>query len=174
MSETLTEQEARAFVGSNRGYYLGAWRPALTSQGGALGFNIAAFFFSGLWLGYRKMYKAAFILYGLFLTVTVLEAVLFAGILRGMPQREKVDWMRGLDLLVMLIVAIVVGIGGNRWYLTQARRALSEVRSKGLSEDAHLKALSSRGGTSLGVALGLTALFVVVHMFLYGVLFGVV
>jgi hypothetical protein len=155
MSLTPTEHEVRAYVGSNADYYLKAWQPGLTGDGGASGFNIAAFFLSSLWLGYRKMYMAVLILFGIILAEIVLEELLFVGILK---MREAPP---GVSLLVGLIVAIVVGIGANRWYLAQARRVIGEVRSQGLQEEAHLKTLSSRGGTSLGASLGLFALFAV-------------
>jgi hypothetical protein len=58
MTPIPTEEEIRAFVGPNSGYYLNAWQPALSDQGSVSGFNVAAFFLSGLWLGYRKMYKS--------------------------------------------------------------------------------------------------------------------
>jgi hypothetical protein len=169
MSLTPTEQEVRAFVGSNADYYLGAWQPALTGEGGASGFNIAGFFLSGLWLGYRKMYTALFILFGIILAEGILEAVLFVGIFK---MRER---PLGLYMLVTLLVAIVVGIGGNRWYLARARRVISDVRSRGLPEEAHLKALSSRGDTSLSASLGLCALFIVASTVvgvILGLLFG--
>jgi hypothetical protein len=53
-------------------------------------------------------------------------------------------------------------VWGNGWYLSHAWRVIAEVRSRGLEESAHLQALAERGGTSLGTALGLSLLFVVV------------
>ena len=82
MSVTPTEQEIRAFVGSNAEYYLRAWRPALSNEGGTSRFNVAAFLITGLWLGYRKMYSAVFILFGIIIAGTVLESILFIGILK--------------------------------------------------------------------------------------------
>jgi hypothetical protein len=124
--------------------------------GGPGRFNIAAFFFSGLWLGYRKMYAVMFLLFGVLLAETVLEEVLFVGLLKW---REA---PAGLSLLVTLIVSIVVAVCGNGWYLSHARRVIADVRAQGLSEGPHLKALAERGGTNLGASLGLCALFVVV------------
>jgi hypothetical protein len=154
MAITPTEQEVRAYVGSNADYYLRGWRPALTGEGRASGFNIAAFILSFLWLGYRKMYMAVLILYGIILAAFVLERLLFVAFLK-MP-----DSPLGMNLLAW-IVASAVGGGGNRLYLAQARRVIREVRSQGLQEEAHLKTLSSRGGTSLGASVGLFVLFVV-------------
>lgn len=153
MAVTLTEQEVRAFVGSNAKYYLKAWRRALSGEGGASGFNLAAFFLVGLWLGYRKMYAAAFILYGIFLIVTVLDLCLFA----GMPKMEYSP--SGLGRYTGLVAAIVTGVCGNGWYLSHTRRVVAEVRSRGLSEEDHLRTLAARGGTSVGAALGLFLLY---------------
>jgi hypothetical protein len=153
-SAALTEQEIRAFVGSSADYYLRSWKPALSGRGRASGFNVFAFLGSGLWLGCLKMYRATFILLGIILAEEVLEQVLFLGILqmRTAPR---------LDGLIGLVVGIVSGMCGNGWYLSHARRVIAEVRSQGLEDDAHLKELARRGGTSLGASLGLLLLFAV-------------
>ncbi len=56
--ETLTEEEIRAFVGSNADYFLKKWRPALEGLSNKAGFNCAAFCLSGFWFPYHKMYAA--------------------------------------------------------------------------------------------------------------------
>src|SRR5262249_21241091 len=136
MTPIPTEEEVRAFVGPNSGYYLNAWQPALSDQGRVSGFNVAAFFLSGLWLGHRQMYKAVFILFGIIMAEEVLEGLLFVGILKmqGSPC--------GMSFIVGLVVGIVTAEGGNGWYLSQAQRVIAEVRSQGLEEDAHLKTLA--------------------------------
>jgi MFS family permease len=152
-----TEQELRAVVGSNSDYYLKAWQPALAGQGHASGFNVAAFFLAAPWLGYRKMYKAVFILFGIILAVTVLENVLFLGILKTQVLFFVVSALVGL--VGALVVAIVTAVCSNGWYLSHVQRVIAEVRSQGLEEDAHLQALAAHGGTSLGASLGLFSLF---------------
>ncbi len=133
------EQEIRAIVGSKADYYLKKWRPVLEGKSHGAGFNWAAFFFSGLWLPYRKMYIATLIFFGVILFETILEENFFMGFL-GMPEASA-----ALGSLVGLVVAIICGIYGNRWYLSHARKVISHVRSQGLQEDAYLKALSRRG-----------------------------
>jgi hypothetical protein len=98
-----------------------------------------------------------FILFGILLAVTVLEELLFVGILKmqGSPS--------GMNLLVGLIVGIVTAMCGNGWYLSHAQRVIAEVRPEGLEEDAHLKTLARRGGTSLGAAVGLILLLMVLQ-----------
>jgi hypothetical protein len=58
-------------------------------------------------------------------------------------------------------VGIEIGIGGTRCYLARAGRVVEDVRSQGLPERVQLKALSSRGGTSLGGSFGLIGLAIV-------------
>jgi hypothetical protein len=159
-----SHREVRAFVGPRAGYYLDSWRRALDGDGGASGFNVAAFFLSGLWLGYRKMYAAVFTLFAVLLVESVLELVLFVGVLK------KEDTPSGMNTAVSLAVAVVVGGYGNRWYLARARRAIADVRARGLPEDEHLDALAARGGTSIISAVGVFALFLAVG---FAVNFGV-
>jgi hypothetical protein len=152
-ADTPTEQELRAFVWPNANYYLKSWQPALSDEGGPTGFKWAAFFFPGLWLGYRKMYAAVFILYGLVLAETALEPVVFVCVLK-LP-----DVPHGLGAIVGLVTGVLIGTFGNGWYLARARRVIGEVRSLGLSEADHLKALAARGGISPAASLGLFFLF---------------
>jgi hypothetical protein len=153
-ADTPTEQELRAFVGPNADGYLKSWQPALSGEGGPTGFRWAAFFWPGLWLGYRKMYAAALILYGLLLVETALEPVVFVSVLK------TPDAVRGLATLVALVTGVVTGTFGNGWYLARARRVIAEVRSLDLSEEDHLKELAARGGTSFGASVGPFLLFV--------------
>jgi hypothetical protein len=160
MSTKPTAAEVRAFVGSNSDYYLQAWQPALSGRGRASKFNGAAFFLVGFWLVYRKMYQAAFILCGAVFVGTLLELLLFVRILRMRQPPPEIDLLFTSGFT--LVVALVVGACGNGWYLSRARRAIAEVRARGLPEDAHLEAIARRGGTaSEGGVLGLTFLLIV-------------
>ncbi len=58
----LEEDDVRLLVGSRAEFYLAHWQSALNGVEESFGRNWAAFFFSGLWFPYRKMYKATFIL----------------------------------------------------------------------------------------------------------------
>src|SRR5262245_25293633 len=75
------EQELRAFVGPRADVYLRKWAPLLYGSGQA-GFNWPAFLLAGIWLPYRKMYAVSLIFYGAIVAESVLEEVVFAGILR--------------------------------------------------------------------------------------------
>ena len=147
----LTEQEVRAFVGVKADYYLKKWWPALAgteSTGNVAGFNWAAFFLSGLWLPYRKMYRATAILFGVILLETLFEEVVYVGML------GKSEAPGSLGRFVGLIVALVCGGFGNAWYLSHAQKKINILRSKGLSEEAYSLALAKQGGASVAAALG--------------------
>lgn len=159
LGKSLTEQELRAFIGKGADYYLKKWQPILGGQGRRrAGFNWAAFFLPGLWFPYRKMHKAAFIFYGISLIETILEEVLFVGIL-GKPESPFV-----LDFLYTIVVGIVCGAFGNIWYLSHTRKVTDEVRSKGLQEEAYFELLSKRGGTNLKKSLGFFILFLLIAL----------
>lgn len=145
----LSEHEIRSVVGPKADYYLKKWREL--DWGWRRGINWAAFFLSGFWLPYRKMYKAALIFYGIILLESILEWRVFGD-----------ETPRGLEGLVGLAAAIVCGAYGNRWYLAHATKVIMQVRAQELSGNAFMDAISKRGGTSIGAALGFFAVIVAV------------
>jgi len=168
MSTVLTEDEVRAFVGENADYYLQTWAPALSGQGRGSRFNGAAFLVPVLWLGYRKMYLPMFIFYGI---TAMIQFVLILGLFVGVLEMSNSSPALGLVALVltclgMLVPFLVAGFVGNRWYLARARRVIEEIRSQDLPQEAHLKALSSRGGTSSWAVFVLLGFFVIGEMLL--------
>jgi hypothetical protein len=164
--DNLAEQEVRAFVGSRADYYLKKWHAALEGVGTGKGFNWAAFFLSGLWLPYRKMYVPAIIFYGIILLESTLEEVVFVGVL-GRPEAPAI-----LGRVVGFVAAYVCGYYGNQWYLSHTRKAVAAVRSQRMTEDeeAYLKSLSEVGGTNIAASLGFLALFLIAFIFILFIL----
>jgi hypothetical protein len=150
-----TEQELRSFVGPKADYYLEKWQLAFDGNERGIGFNWAACLLSGLWLPYRKMYAITGIFFGLILVESVVEEVVFVGIL-GWPETPV-----ALDRAVGIGAAVVCGVFGNRWYLSHARKVIVKTRSEGQREDAYLQKLARRGGTSIAASIGFFMLFLV-------------
>jgi Protein of unknown function (DUF2628) len=149
----LTDEEVRAFVGSKASYYLEKWRPPLAGAGDAgysnsTGFNWAGFFLAGLWLPYRKMYRATLILWGTLLIATLVEDIIYVGFL-GRPEAPG-----SLARFVSIIASLICGGFSNEWYLSHAEKTINEVREQGLTDDSYLNALASRGGTNIAASLG--------------------
>jgi hypothetical protein len=134
--------QLRAFVGRKADSYLGKWAPTLANPRRKPGFNFAAFFLSGLWMGYRKMYKAALIFYAALLFATIVFAVWEASF-------PETSGAAVLDRMISFGVALLCGFAGNSWYLAHAKRVIAQARSEGLEGEPLLRALSKRGGTSL-------------------------
>ena len=133
------KEEFRAFVGPNwADYYYGALRRILTGKGSGASFNWAAFFLTGFWLPYRKMYLATVIFYGIVFLEIILE--------------DKTTGL--LYFVVNLLIPVICGAYGNRWYLSHARRVIAVVRRRLLERDIFLQRLANRGGTSLVSAIG--------------------
>lgn len=146
----VTEQELRAFVGANPDYYVKKWTPALQGSGKGTGFNWAGFFLAGLWLPYRKMYVSAVVLYGIVAVFSLPE------IMQTSAGAES-HFSSGIGI----ILAIVCGARGNRWYFSHAKKVITQIRARGEDGDAHLQIVSKRGGTNLFAALGFLAGFLV-------------
>ncbi len=144
--------ELRAFVGRKADHYLKKWVPVFKSAHNRAGFSVAGFFLSGLWLGYRKMYTAAAVFYGVLLGVTFLTSAMAAS---GSGQATE----GAIDRVVGIGAALICGFGGNGWYLAHTKRSIAAARAEGLEGEALLHVLAARGGTSLLASLGLFALY---------------
>lgn len=149
--EYFNEHEARAFIGKETDYYLKKWQPILEGRSQRAGFNWAAFFLTGLWLAYRKMFKGAFIYCGIILIVSFLRSFYTLAILFKPEPPVAIDILEGL---VYLATSIICGTFGNIWYLSRTRKGINEIRTQGLQDKAYFQSLSKSGGTSLGKSLG--------------------
>jgi hypothetical protein len=143
IAEDPSEAETRAVVGPRADFYLRTWQA--TERGG---FNWAAFLFSGLWMPYRKMYRATSILYGIIIAETVAEELVFVWWL-GMPETP-----RAVERGVTVAVCWMCGGFGNSWYLAHVRRAVASARANVVDEAERLRWLERRGGTSVRAAIG--------------------
>jgi len=117
------------------------------------------------------MYLITAIFFGIILLESILEEVVFVGIL-GKPEAPP-----ALSRLVGLVATILCGSLGNHWYLSHTWKAIAEVKDQGLPEDAYLQALAKRGGTSIAGSLAFFILFVVtvfLVLFLLALLFPAV
>ncbi|HET6328254.1 MAG TPA: DUF2628 domain-containing protein [Planctomycetaceae bacterium] len=139
LDQPLTEEEIRAFVGRKADYYVEQW-----IRRDSMGANWAAFFLSGIWFPYRRMYRVTLIFFAAILADSVIE--------------EVIDFPRQLSRLLAVVVAGICCSFANRWYFHHATSKIREVRAQGLPAERYLDAVASRGGTSLFAGLGLFAL----------------
>ncbi len=159
-----------AYVGPRSEYYLRKWAHKLEDPSAEAGMNWAAFFLTAFWFGYRKMYKATFMLFGASIGVGILQAVIFMGILRQPTVPPLVS------LVVNLMFAIVCGVYANSWYLSQAKREIVAAHAKGLEGEHLYFALEQRGGTSILASLGLVfgVSFLLTALLIVGLIVAVV
>ena len=155
MTITPSESEIRAFVGSNSKYYLKKFLPSATGKISISNFNLGALFFGILWLPYRKIWKVAYMFYGIIVVEMILEMIIFQGILH---REVPVVW----DRISGIIPAVICGQFGNRWYYSQMCNVISELRPDEYPDESYLKKLSERGGTNLAASFGLFILFIIV------------
>ena len=145
----FTEAEARAAIGPRHEYYIGQWRQTQRRR-----FNRAAFWFSGAWLPFRRMYLATIIFY-----VAILALDLAVNAVLGQPLNQQQLVARGAACTV--IAATVCGIWGSRWYRAHVARLIQTVRALNLPADEHLRQLEAVGGTRPIHAIGAILFFAV-------------
>ena len=138
--EVSKTDELKAFVGKNTDYYLNQWSDR------SYNFNWAAFFLSGFWLAYRKMYWQVLVLLG---ATVVLSLVLQA---LGITQA----WIPSL------VIGLVCGTYGDRWYHNHALRVVRKFRLKEPRTDERIMLLAKRGGVSQILVIAVIVIAVIV------------
>jgi len=148
--EEASEAELRAVFGPRADYYVAQWQGTARRAS-----NWAAFWFSGAWLPFRRLYSAALIFYAAIAVESVLEEIVFRWIGYG-------EVPTAVSRAVALACATVCGVWGNRWYLARVRRVISETRALALPPEEHLRELGRRGGTRVWHAVAFLFVFVIV------------
>ncbi len=155
LTGTQDEILLREYAGSKAEYYLTRWARLASTGRMSAGFNGAAFGLSGFWLLYRKMFRAATLLFGIILVESIVEDVVAIKVL-AMPQLPSL-----VAPIVTLAIAIVVGRYGTYWYYRQALRKVAIAKALFSDRETQIRFLRKRGGGSvLAIALGVPALLV--------------
>ncbi|MGG1679711.1 DUF2628 domain-containing protein [Neobacillus sp. NRS-1170] len=148
--------EQHKVVQINTSYYDSKWgsaqNPAKKNT-----WNWVAFFFPLFWLAHRKMYKW-FLVFGLI------------GTLKLLPQHFSDNPIWGyINTPYYLVIAIIVGWFGNRWYYNHTSQVLKQ--AKALPESQKDAYLQKKGGTNIGMMLGLCALLYLFYFVADGVFY---
>ena len=100
----LPPEAARALIGPRAEYYLKRWELLAEGRGPTLGFNWAAFFGSGLWLLYRRMYRAFWLWFGGLLVMDLL-------LVRAFPAMSNdVDGAITLVIVCGILYLLLLGV----------------------------------------------------------------
>lgn len=145
LQEAIAPKELHKVVRNNTAYYDFKWGKAKDPEKGN-GWNWIAFFFPLLWLAYRKMYKL-FIIIALVGVPTLITSVF-------------IDIPMWIDFIVYFGTMLFTGWQGNRLYYKHTVRVLH--KAKELSDAQHNYYFQTKGGTHVGIMLGLNALLFVV------------
>jgi Protein of unknown function (DUF2628) len=135
---TLTEHEARAFVGPRAEHFLRAWRTYMTGAVALPRFSFWAFLLGPFWFGYRKLYGLAALW---FLAVSALMTYVE---LSAMSYTILVNVGR----VGMFIIAVTAGRFANYAYLLKAERAARKARAVAPDLAGRERVLRARGGAT--------------------------
>ncbi|MCH5190702.1 MAG: DUF2628 domain-containing protein [Oscillospiraceae bacterium] len=174
----VSTEEAASFVRVNAFKYL---RNFFYAKSNRKTWNWAAFFFAPYWFFYRKMYKLGVIFMSLLIVVVAICSVQSPYIKyqrESLALSEKYSTMgtassaemyedekalikenpvgAALSLMpqaVLIIIGIIAGIKGNKWYYDQTVKNVRQIKSE--TEDPNLRKLNiyKKGGTSMSAAV---------------------
>lgn len=152
----ISGEEIQYFVGDKFDYYIRKWRGAKNPESNA-GWNWATFFGGIFWMGYRKIYKYALYVIGLFAAIDVVE------ILANIKLRPWINYA------IWAILAFM----GNSIYFKHVKKSIIEIKQKSLRDEENIGELINCGGTSWGgvgiVLLMLIAYAILILLFEYAV-----
>ncbi|MFE4042798.1 MULTISPECIES: DUF2628 domain-containing protein [unclassified Priestia] len=145
VDELMSFEEEHKVVRTNTSYYDLKWgktaNPAKNNT-----WNWAAFFLTSAWFAYRKMYKHFFIL-------TFIEVIWFSLLC-------FVDIPEWSDAIVFGGASLITGLCANRWYYKHVKNVLA--RAGAQPEQRKEAYLQIKGGTHIGIAIGLSILALVI------------
>lgn len=142
----------RSFFGEKQAdYYIERLRRI--ENGEVALFNVFAFFFSSLWMAYRKMYLELLILLLILMLTEVFWYFVF-----GIDNS-------GFDKITNLLWSLVIGGFANYFYMKKARRTVTKAKETYTSLNDRLDYIKRIGGTSI-LSLSLFILFFIVLVLL--------
>lgn len=145
----IDQNDLAAFVGpDNTGYYMQKYNEMNMSNSKA-SWNWAAFLIAGPWMLYRKMYKNALIFFAIALVSNIVPF---------------------LGSMISLALVVCSGIFGNHLYFMHAESQINA--SHGMDEYQKQAYLRSKGGTSVGAAIGITLAYVFVVCLIIGIVYA--
>ena len=139
------EEQMRAYVGEEKAdYYLKHWRLQSTKM------NWAAFFITGFWMIYRKMYAYAAIFFAIIMTESFLSEIIAVSVF-GLETTPS-----AYDSAMNIAVAVTMGMMGNTMY---RRHVEKQIAKEGTDLD-RLKMLGGTNPLAAWVSLGIFILLI--------------
>lgn len=120
---------AYAYVRKNQDYYFLKWKKENS-------WNWAAFFLAPFWLGYRKMYRYLFMLFGAYLVTDILLLLIYP------------NYPESWDYSIGTAGYAVIGIKGNDLYKQKTYQMAERIKQQGGSLKDQLYRLEKAGGTT--------------------------
>ncbi|MEL1135500.1 DUF2628 domain-containing protein [Desulfitobacterium sp. THU1] len=146
------EQELlRLYIGKNADYYLRKWSKK-TAPGTALSWNMAAFLFSALWVGYRQMYAYLVMLVGALLSADLI----YIFVLKMEP-----------DVRITILISCLMGAFGNALYYRFVQNKILQLKAQDLEFEEMKRRAATAGGPNWRGILATVLLF-----FLYNIALG--
>jgi hypothetical protein len=130
----LTEEDFRAFVGSNANAYWSWLEKSQIKKRLIGGFVWTAFFLPLVWLAYRKLYLGI----AIFIAVGIAFVIL----------QDFMPFLQRMDRSIAIGMAAAVAVAGRTFVAMRAANQVAKADEAGLTGDARRAFLADHGGTS--------------------------
>lgn len=147
-SSEITEKDLELFVGFKKSaYYLTKW-DNMNMAASSVSWNWPAFFFSPIWMLYRKMYAYGFGLVG----ISILLNFLFK------------DYSIGI--IISWAIKIAVGIFANRIYKEHVTRKIKEIKATSSDSEMCNRRIAYAGGVNIVIPIIVGILYALILLFI--------
>lgn len=149
-SSEITDKDLELFVGYKKSaYYLTKWYN-MKMASSSVSWNWPAFFFSSIWMLYRKMYAYGFGLLGINILLNILL-------------KDS-----SIGSIISFAISIATGILGNKLYKEYATKKIREIKNISSDTEMSSRRIAYAGGVNIvipiivGVIYGLLLLFLII------------
>lgn len=141
----IPNQQIEKFVGKSFAFYQQKWQKSKADNNNPMSWNMAAFFLGLVWMVYRKMYKYAFIVFGVIVVESIFE--------------EMLGFSSAMTYAANIVFALIFGFYGNAIYQRHVNNKIAEITTSYPPEKVELE-IERQGGVNIAFAVGISLFFV--------------
>ena len=145
IANEFPDEQLEKFVGKSYSFYQQKWQKSKNDNNNPMSWNMAAFFLGLVWMVYRKMYKYAFIVFGVIVVESIFE--------------EMLGFSSAMTYGANIVFALFFGFYGNAIYQRHAKNKISEISTSYPPEQVEVE-IERQGGVNMLFAVGISLFFI--------------
>ncbi|WMJ22792.1 RING finger protein [Paludicola sp. MB14-C6] len=166
----VAAKDLAIFVGRNSHYFLPRFKYLASSKGKITTVNWAAFFFSGIYFLYRKMYGIGILLILINIFCSIPDVISAIAMINSIGTLDttivNTDSLTTIGLITSLIsmsVRLFCGFMANKLYKKHTYKKIAKIKeeTQGQSEEVYVKTLTQKGSVAVKLLFTLLMIYLV-------------